>query len=262
MERNHLLVLLIQNFNKKLFESLKPFNNIEEKVEYLETLEILLQNTANSEGDPFNTTEFIRKNILLKYKHKAKSFLDLNLRFYFEKEESLRELLFGILKIDEEIFNQEELNEYFTSLGFNLNNVIAKICTQEIEAAKADTDKEIKSLPETNAGIINAYKASNGEYTRIRQALMLHFWFEAIGLDKDHLKRRKLAEFGHAFFLWPIDDIDNSGLYKMLRQAPLIKENDKSMLKDLEFVKAQFQLVNIPAAVELIEKQIKSIKNG
>lgn len=261
MERKQLFVLLIQNFNKKLFESLNPFDTIEDKVDYLETLAVFLQGSSSFDGDSFNTNEFVRKNILLKYKHKAKPFLDLNLRFYFEKDETLRELLFNILKIEEEILNQDELREYFTALGFILNNVIAKICTQDVEAAKVETDKEIKSLPETNAGIINAYKASNGEYTRIRQALMLHFWFEAIGLDKDHLKRRKLAEFGHAIFLWPFDEIDNSGLYKMLRQAPLIKENDRSMIKDLEFVKRQFQLVNIPGAVELIEMQIKSLKN-
>lgn len=271
MDREKLKELLLLSFLKSLFETLKPFLTVEEKVDYLETLITYLQGVywheeaipqLGIEGNVFDSSTFIRKNVFLKYKDKAKPFVDTHLRFYLEKEPNLRSHLFKLLQINEPILDEIEFEQYNDSIYSLLHNLIEKICTQSFESAKKQTEEDVKNIKQANKESTTTFKATNSEYTRPRQALMLHYLFEAMGLNKDILSRRKLAEFAHALVCWPIDKIDNSGLYKMLKEAPLLKDNDENMLKDLKFIKAQFELVNIPGTIELVEKEIRSIKNS
>lgn len=93
---------VLKNFLRDLFESLKPFQNVEERVEFLEILIEYMTGAYNyeppipalgMEGIPFDGEGFIRKNILLKFKQKAKLFVDTGLRYYFEKSDDLKRKL-------------------------------------------------------------------------------------------------------------------------------------------------------------------------
>ena len=269
MEREKLKRFLWQNFLKALFESLKPFQTIEDKVNYLETLIEYLKGVYahedaapefNYEGNPFDSETFIRKNILIKYKEKAKPFVDHKLRYYFEKEDFLKAHLFEVLKINEPVLTEEEFDHYITVVHTALNNFIEKICTQTFEEAKAETETDVKALPEANEDIISGFKSQSKEYTRSRQILLFHFVLQLMNMTRSEGSIRKYAQFGHVLFAWPVDNIDNSGVYKMLKKAPYLKQDNKATLKDLEFIKSQFELVDSPEGMALVQKEINSLK--
>ncbi|MGV2481498.1 UNVERIFIED_CONTAM: hypothetical protein IGO34_32380, partial [Salmonella enterica subsp. enterica serovar Weltevreden] len=64
----------------------------------------------------------------------------------------------------------------------------------------------------------------------------------------------------HALFAYPIDNIDNSAIYKLIKKAPYLKQDKRAMLKDLEFVKNQFDIIGSVEGVELVQKEIDSLK--
>lgn len=83
-----------------------------------------------------------------------------------------------------------------------------------------------------------------------------------LGNSKLDNSARKYAQFAHVLFAWPMDNIDNSGIYKMLKKAPYLKKDDKAMLKDLEFIMKQFELIDSPPGVALVQKEIDFIKRS
>jgi hypothetical protein len=269
MERNKLLNTVLQNFVKALFESLKPFKTEEEKVGFLEVLIEYLRGTYSyeppipaigMEGVPFDSDDFIRKNILLKYKQRAKSFVDTGLRYYFEKDQDLKQHLFARLKIEEPVLTEEEFENYIDFIYRLLHSLIENICIQPYEEAKAQTEKEVKNISEGSDDQIVGFKSQSKEYTRSRQILLFYFVLELIGKSKHKDSMKKLAEFGHVLFAWPTDNAVNAGVYRMLKDAPYLKENDKAMLKDLEFIKKQFENIEHEKGIALVQKEIDSIK--
>lgn len=103
MDRKKLVSVVIENFFHTLLESLKPFKTVDDRVNFMEMLIEYLKGVYNHEeailafnyeGNPFDSELFIRQNILLRYKEKAKPFVDNGLRYYFEKDNHLQNVSF------------------------------------------------------------------------------------------------------------------------------------------------------------------------
>lgn len=270
MQRNELFVLLIKNFYKDLVTCLKPFQNSQDRANFLETLLEYLNGVYNYElpnpeynfeGYDFDSGGFIRKEILHKFREKAKPFLDTQLRLYFEKDESRMASLFKKIGVNETLLSTKEYEDYTNYLHNILTNLIEKILTDDFDESQSEIERELKALPNNEKGQNNGFKSSSREYSRARQALLLYYLLKLLGKGRLDNSTRKNAQFGHALFGWPIDNIDNSALYRMLKKAPLLKE-DPALLKDLEFVRMQFELLGSPEGVLLVQKEIDSIKRS
>lgn len=268
MEREKLINLALKNFLKDLFESLKPFQTLEERVDFLEILVEYMKGAYSyeppipalgMEGTPFDGEGFIRKNILLKFKQKSKAFVDTGLRYYFEKNDDLKQHLFGKLNIDEPVLTDEEFEVYINYVNQLLHNIIEKICTESFDAAKTDTEKELSNIAEGDEKK-GKFKSQSKEYTRSRQIILFHYVLQLIGKSRHDTSLLQLAEFGHVLFAWPTDNANNNAVYRMLKEAPYLKENEKALLKDLEFVKKQFERIGHTEGVALVQKEINGLK--
>jgi hypothetical protein len=272
MEREQLIGVVIKRFVHALLESLKPFKTSQNRVEFLETLIAYLNGVYNHEepilafnfeGNPFDAELFIRKNILLKYREKAKPFVDTGLRYYFEKDIHLQTYLFERLELKDPIFSGLEYEQYINYIHTILHNLIERICVQPVESGTAENDTDLKALtlselgneqPETH------FKSKSKEYTRSRQILLFYFVLKLLGKSRSTAKLIELAEFGHVLFAWPTDNASNGAIYRMLKDAPYLKQ-DKSLLTDLEFIKKQFERIEHTEGAILVQKEINSIKH-
>lgn len=254
MERNKLIGQLLQLFSIKLNETLKPFQKVSEKVDYLEALVDYLTGVYNHvdaipreglEGNPFDSKGFIRKNILAKHKDKAKPFTETRLHLFLEKEPEYRTQLFQLLKTKEPILNEQEFESYIQAVNILIQKLIEKVL--------------IDTSPDDDTDISNETTDTNG-YSRSRQVLMLHYLLEITRLGRNTNSLSKVTEFAHALFNIPTKNFNTSALQKMFKTAPSLKVNEVNMIQDLEFVKAKFALLGSVDAVELIQKEINRLK--
>lgn len=250
MERMKLIGKLLQLFSTKLNETLQPFHKVSEKVDYLESLIEYIGGVYHHvdaiphlgwEGNPFDSRAFIRKNILARFKDKAKPFTESRLHLYLEKEPDYKTQLFQLLETKEPILNEQEFEIYIKSVNRIIQELIEKAWTDISE--DDDTDVSNETID------------SNG-YSRSRQVLMLHYLLEITRLGRNTNSLPIVAEFAHAMFGLPTKNFKTSSLQKMFKNAPGIKTNDVNMIQDLEFVKAKFSLIGSVDAVALIQKEI------
>jgi hypothetical protein len=269
MEREKLIEALLQNFIKTLFETLKPFQTIEENVDYLETLIEYLTGVYshepaapefNYEGNPFDALTFIRKNILLKYKNKAKPFVDTKLRYYFEKDEGKKADLFAQLNLTEPILTEQEYEDYINRIHHILNRLIEKICILPPESAKTDIENDLKALPESVNPNKGKFKSDSKEYTRKRQILLYYFVLKLIGINKGNAFMTEMAKFAHALLAWPTDDASNGRVYDLVKEVTNVKQKSRDYPMDLEFVKKQFEIIKHAEGIALVQKEIDGLK--
>ncbi len=270
MDRKKLVGVVIENFFRALLESLKPFKTIDDRVSFMETLIEYLNGVYNHEepilafnyeGNPFDAELFIRKNILLRYKEKAKPFVDKGLRYYFEKDDHLQTYLFEQLKLKEPIFTTLEYEQYINYVHAILHNLIEQVCTQSVENGVAENEGNLETLalPELGSAQLTGFKSKSKEYTRSRQILLFYFVLKLLGKSRATAKLIELSEFGHVLFAWPTDNASNNAVYRMLKDAPYLKQ-DKALLTDLEFIKRQFQRIEHADGVAIVQKEIDSLK--
>lgn len=269
MEREKLIATLFQNFAKALFETLKPFQTVEERVDYLETLIEYIKGIYSHEeaipefdiiGNPFDSESFIRKNILLKYKDKAKPFVDTKLRYYFEKDEGLKAYLFERLKITEPILDEKEYDDYINQVHNILHKLIEKICVQSYESAKTDSENDLKALPDSTYPQKGKFKSDSMEYNRRRQILIYYFILKLIGITRYNVNLIDMAKFAHALLAWPVDNASNTRLYDLVKDAAKIKKVSRSYPADLEFVKKHFEIIKHTEGIALVQKEIDGLK--
>lgn len=250
MEREKLIDGLLKLFSAALTITLKPFEKVSEKIDYLEALINYTsgvyhhQDAIPSEGvqgNPFDREGFIRKNILAKYRDKAKPFVENNLHLFLEKNPEDRTYLFQGLKINEPILNEQEFKIYIETINGILQNLIEKAL--------------IETSAEDDSDLGNETVDSNG-YSRSRQVLMLYYLLQITRLGRDTNSISKITEFAHALFNIPTKNFNTSALQKMFKSAPMLKINEVNMIQDLEFVKTKFLLLGSSDAVTLIQKEI------
>ena len=70
----------------------------------------------------------------------------------------------------------------------------------------------------------------------------------------------KIAMFYHALLGWEYNDINNTGMYKLLKKAPYIQTNKKLFYQDLLWVKSQIELLGLIPVIEQIDKELKELE--
>lgn len=268
--REELLQELIKNFVNDLSTSVRPFSQ-EESIKYIGILIDYLKGIFNHEpaapeydyeGNPFDEDEFIEKNLLEPYREKMIPFVKTSLRYYFSKDEFNQSLLFQKLRLGDETLNEEEYQQYILRLYVILRNIKQNLYLRPIENTQDNTtnnsveaQKLIDSPDELKR---QGFKSKSKEYTRIRQMLLFYFLLKLTGMTRLDSSARKYAQFAHVLFYYPTNNIDGSEVYKMIKQAPYLKEK-KSLLKDLEFIKQQFELIESKEGIALVQKEIDLI---
>lgn len=262
LERDNLLEKLLNQFVKDLTLSLKPFTH-EEQITFLELILDLLKNLydKDKEGSSFDADRFLGDKMFRVFREKMTAFVNQGLQYYFMPDDFSKTLLFAKLEIKDSILNEQE-QFYFAQRIY----LVAKYTTEQLylkPAASINLNKQdITKLIETDLDTDKQpFKSRSPEYTRSRQVLLYYFILKLIGITKLENSSRKLAQFAHALFAYPIDNIDNSAIYKLLKQAPHLRKEKKSMLSDLEFVKHQFELIGLQQGVNLVEKEINGLKS-
>lgn len=267
-DREKLISTVLGNFLNDLSASAKLLNH-EETIIFigvlLEYLKGVYNHAAaapefNYEGNPFDEEEFIETNLLKPYRQKMNPFVKSGLKFYFAKDEYGKMVLFNKLKIAEPVFNNEEYQEYILRIYVLMQKIKENLYLKPIEEIKENPSDAKKLLDNPEELINKGFKSQSKEYTRGRQILLFYFILELIGKSKFTNPMPKLAEFGHVLFAWPTDNVTNAGVYRMLKDAPYLKENNKAMLIDLEFVKKQFENIEHEAGIALVQKEIDSIR--
>ncbi|HXB41688.1 MAG TPA: hypothetical protein VNZ49_14200 [Bacteroidia bacterium] len=266
--REELVRTILNNFLSDLSASAKPLNR-EETINFIGVLAEYLKGVYNHEpsvpeynyeGSPFDEEEFIETHLLKPYRQKMVPFVKTSLKYYFSKDEYGKTQLFNKLKIDEPLLNNEEYQEYILRVYTLLQKIKENLYLKPIEETKENPGEAQKLIDNPDELVIQGFKSKSKEYTRSRQILLFYYVLKLMGMTKLDTSTRKYAQFAHVLFAWPTDNVDNAGLYKMLKKAPYLKETDKAMLKDLEFIKNQFELIDSPEGVALVQKEIDSIK--
>lgn len=267
--REELIRALIKHFLIDFRESIKPLS-LDETIDFSGILVEYLKGVYNHEptmldynyeGSPFDEDDFIEAHLLKPYRHKMVPFIKSNLKLYFAKDEFSKTQLLQKLKISVPILNDEEYQDYIIRLFSLLENIKKHLYLKEpIELVKDDPIGSQKLIDNEEEMINQGFKSKSTEYTRPRQVLLYYFVLKLMGMTKLDNSARAYSKFAHVLFAWPIDNIDNSSVYKLLKKAPYLKKDDKVMLKDLEFIKEQFKLIESEEGVAMVQKEIDSLK--
>jgi len=269
-EREDLIKTILNGFLSDLSLSAKPLDR-EETITFIGVLIEYLKGVYNHEpsvpdfnysGSPFDEDEFMETHLLKPYRQKMVPFVKTSLKYYFSKDEYGKAQLFNKLKITEPILNSEEYQEYILRMYVLLQKIKENLYLKPLEETNENLGEVQKLLDNPDELINQGFKSKSTEYTRSRQILLFYYVLKVMGLTKQDNSSRKYAQFAHVLFAWPTDNIDNSGVYKMLKKAPYLKKDDKANLKDLEFIRDQFKLIDSAEGVAFVQKEIDSIKRS
>jgi hypothetical protein len=265
-KRESILQILHKSFIADLSESAKPLTQ-EETINFIGILIEYLKGVYNYEeampeynydGSPFDEDEFIETHLLKPYREKMVPFIKTSLRYYFAKDEIHQALLFQKLHISDSLVNEEEYQEYILRIYLSLRKIKENLYLRPIQKIDHDQNDVQKLIDNPEEMIRQGFKSKSKEYTRIRQILLFYFMLKLMGMSRLDTSARKYAQFAHFLFYYPNDNIDSSEVYKMLKKAPYLKGN-KPLLKELEFVKHQFELIECEEGVKQVQKEIDSI---
>ena len=253
---------VLKHFLNDLKLSIQPFTEVNDLIYFAETLLGYLDGIYNTvpvneyfETVDFDEAEYIRVKLLSRFRDKMVPFVRTSLKHYFAKDEFNKLQLFRKLKITEPVLNDEEYEVYINCIHHFITLWLERLYLLPV---KGTLSSDISELPQIGA---EPPKGKNANYTRSRQLLLFYFFTKASGLDRQEVSIRTLAQFAHYLFNYPNDNIDNSEVYKQLKKAPYLKA-DSFLLKDLDFVKAQFELLGHSEAVRLVQKEINAIKKN
>ena len=271
-KREDLIKTLVKRFISDLSESAKPFPQ-QEAIKFISVLMEYLKGIYNYEpgipeynydGSPFDEDEFIEINLLEPYRDKMIPFVKTRLRYYFSKDEFNQTLLFQKLQINEALLNEDEYMHYIMQVHLILRNIKQNLYLRPIEAAKENTagnNAEAQNLIDNPDELEKqGFNPKNKEYTRNRQVLMYYFVLKLMGISKMDNHTLRYAEFGHALCYWAVPSIKDSDLYKKLGRAPYIQESTQIKLKDLEYVKRQFENIEHAEGIAMVQKEIDFLK--
>lgn len=266
-EREQLIQNLLKHFYADFKESILPFTQ-EETINVVQVLIEYLKGVYNDEpacpeynyeGSPFDGETFIEERLLKPYREKMVPFVRTRLKHYFGKDDYIKGLLFQKLSIQSSVLTHEEYEDYIFRIYTILQKIKESLYLLPVEKTFIPA-VEVPLLDSAQDPESHGFKSKSTDYTRIRQVLLYYFVLKLIGVTKLDNSSRKLALFAHALFAYPIDNIDNSAIYKLIKKAPYLKQDKRAMLKDLEFVKSQFDVLGLSDGVEMVQKEIDSLK--
>jgi hypothetical protein len=254
-------------FLRDLALCIKSLESTEDKIHFAKTLselQLKMYRNAHAEfgynDENFNEDDFIDKNLLAKFRHKMKPFVETQLHFYFSPDESSQECIYQRLQINNVIIL--DWGEFY-EFTIRLNNILDsyKINLYLTEPGNSDDKYEVKDLQglaqqKQEENLKGNLKIQNNEFSRSRQALAMYYLFKSLGITtRFDIDVVHLAKFAHLLSAMPYDKMDNSSIYKGMKGLPNFK-NEKYLLEDLKFINKHFSLVKHTAAVSLIEEEI------
>lgn len=267
-EREQLIQTLLKHFYADLKESILPFTH-EETINIVQVLTQYLKGVYQDEpaipeyyyeGNPFDGETFIEEQLLKPYRQKMVPFVKTQLKCYFGKDDYTKGLLFQKLSIQDAVLSDEEYQDYIFRIYTILQKVKESLYLMPVEKTFIPP-VDIPLLDSAEDPESHGFKSKSPEYTRSRQVLLFYFVLKLMGVTKLDNSSRKLAQFAHALFAYPIDNIDNSAIYKLIKKAPYLKQDKRAMLKDLEFVRNQLEILGSLEGIEIVNREIDLVKH-
>lgn len=249
----------IKYFLKDLSVSIKPLESVEDKLQFVKSLKDLLIPMFRSDEEYFDEEAYIDEHFLSKFRSRMKPFVEVKLHHYFSPDPSIQEIISDRMTLNPPvIFDREEMVEY-TLRMYNLLDVI-KTNLYLTEPAKPESKFDELAGQHADEFLKASLKIKSNEFTRSRQALAMYYLFKSIGLNpRIDVPMVNLAKVAHLLSGMPYEDINNSSIYRVMKDLPDLK-NEKNLLADLEFVKKHFELVKLKEAVLLLENEISKLK--
>ncbi len=103
------------------------------------------------------------------------------------------------------------------------------------------------------------------QFTRNEQILAFYYFIQSLGVNPYQISdRTKLAALFHLIMGVPYEShskLKDLTIYKSLAVVPQVVNNDKQFLKYLTKIRPYFQNANFDRAVEMIDRQIFSLKS-
>lgn len=260
-EREALLMNVRDNFVTDLVLSIRPLDR-EEQIHFMDQLSECMKGIYGpavpfcTTGNSFDADHFLENNLLRPYRDKMAAFVQSGLRYYLTGDEFSQSILFAKLNISEPHFSRSEQLNLAQSIYLILRHTKERLYLTPIDTLTSNQKDYSKPAVGENETEEHGFKSRSLEYTRSRQVLLYYFVLKLIGLTKLNNSSRKYAQFAHVLFAYPIDNIDNSPVYKLLKKAPYLKKDKKEMLRDLKFIQTQFALIGSDEGVSLVQKEI------
>ncbi len=265
-ERKELLNTLQNHFLTDFILSIEPLEH-EEKIHFMELLSEYLKGIYNPailqshDNKPFDTDYFLESKILKPYREKMTAFVKSGLRYYMTNDEFSKTMLFVKLNIKEPVLSNKEQFTFANCIYLILRYTKESLYLKPVGHTILKEQDILKLIDGKEPTEQHSFKSKSTEYTRSRQVLLYYFVLKLMGMTKLNNSSRKYAQFAHVLFAYPIDNIDNSAVYKLLKKAPYLKKDRKELLKDYEFVKSQFELIGSVEGIALVQKEIEMIKH-
>ncbi|MGZ4041735.1 MAG: hypothetical protein ACXVO9_00950 [Bacteroidia bacterium] len=233
--------------------------SLDEQIHFTNTLVEMSVYAYQDQTDP-HIFELQDRELLAKYRHRMKYYVlsgFVNFLFdepvHFEKACTKAEINPADLRDDLENGN------VFMELTGMMENIKTLLYISEPKAKGAESDKmelETDKLLERSTPAVGR---KNG-ITTARQVLTLYYLFKAMGIKmRGDVNVSVMAKFLHLLLGWDYADINNSQIYKLLKLAPKVKEDKKSLKEDFNWVKKQFENINFELPAKMIEEELKTL---
>ena len=259
--RTKLLSKILKHFLEDLAKSINSLGTAEDKAYFCENFKDLAIELYNDQQ--FDEDKFLLDRIYSKFKNKSVPFTKSNLLLYIKTDEYHQALLFEKLALKKTaLLNQEEIQELFIYYINTLNVVPKHLYLHENEGeVKTESvgDKAVqeKLLDEVKEQL----KPKMPNFNRVRQTLIFYYLLKGNKVHKETHNLANMARFVHCTLGIPYNNIDNSDFYKRLKSAPIFKK-ETLLLKDLEYVKEQFQTIECPELARMVEEDISIVQKS
>lgn len=256
--RTKLIGEILKHFLEDLSRSINPLSTTEDKAYFCENFKELAIALYNDQQ--FDNEEFLLNRIYSKFKTKSVPFTKSNLMIYIQTDEYHQTLLFQKLNLkDSEFLNQEELQELFIHY-LNTLTVIPKHLFLNEKSTKPQTDELGDRATQESLldEVKEQLKSKMPNFNRARQTLTFYYLLKGNTVHKETHSVAAMARFIHNTLGIPYNNIDNSEFYDKLKTAPLFKK-EALLLKDLEYVKEQFQSIECPGLARMVEEDINLV---
>ena len=259
--RTALLDKILKHFYIDLAKSINPLGKAEDKAFFCEKFSELAIGLYNDVL--FDEEKFLLESLYPRFKSKLSAFNKANLLLYIQTDEHHQELLLKNITLQEtEPLNADELHELFLYY-LNTLTVIPKYLylgekdggVREDGLGEQATQEKI--LDEAKEQL----KSKMPNFNRARQTLTFYYLLKGNKVHKETHNVAAMARFVHNTLGIPYNNIDNSEFYDKLKAAPMFKK-EGLLLKDLEYVKEQFQSIECPELARMVEEDISAVRKA
>jgi hypothetical protein len=259
--RTALLDKILKHFYADLAKSINPLEKAENKAFFCEKLSELAIALYND--TLFDEEKFLLEWVYPKFKSNLSAFNKTNLLLYIKTDEHSQAQLFQNIGIKEPApLSSDELQELFIQYLHALTTIPKFLYLKEKDGAShtesiVNEAVQQKLTKETREQL----KSKMPNFNRARQTLTFYYLLKGNKVQKDTHSVAAMARFIHNTLGIPYNDIDNSEFYDKLKAAPRFKK-EPLLLKDLEYVKEQFQSIEAPDLARMVEDDIAAVRKA